>query len=223
MQAHITLIKKLFQDPFDSSSINAYGELLSEDVVLHGPLLGQEAKGIEQLKKIDSELSRAFKSITRTINDLLVVNDKVIVYWTVNATYGPGEDEGKKFVVSGHGIYRIKENKICEIWQSWDKIHPTEQTTFTTQQINAESVNSLLKNLRTVSFYRQAALLSRREKECLKIFLQGKTAKETATHLSLSYRTIESYFENIKNKLDCTTKRELLAIAQTLDQFSLLS
>lgn len=53
-------------------------------------------------------------------------------------------------------------------------------------------------------------LLSLREKQCLHYFLNGKTAKETAILLGLSHRTIEEYFNNIKKKLGCQYKRDLL-------------
>lgn len=52
--------------------------------------------------------------------------------------------------------------------------------------------------------------LSNREKQCLRLFLQGKTAKETASILQLSHRTIEEYLRNIKIKLQCARKRDLL-------------
>ncbi len=55
-------------------------------------------------------------------------------------------------------------------------------------------------------------ILSIREKECVRYFLQGKTAKETAYSLGLSYRTIEEYFTNIKKKLGCKSKRNILTI-----------
>lgn len=55
-------------------------------------------------------------------------------------------------------------------------------------------------------------ILSVRERQCVQHCLQGKTAKETAYILGLSYRTIEEYFTNIKKKLGCRNKRELLTI-----------
>lgn len=64
--------------------------------------------------------------------------------------------------------------------------------------------------------------LSPREKECLKLLIEDKSAKETAAVLGLSHRTIESYFENIKNKLSCWSKHELLQIARNLEEFGLL-
>lgn len=54
-------------------------------------------------------------------------------------------------------------------------------------------------------------LLSIRERECVMAFLNGNTAKETAATLGISYRTIEEHFTNIKKKLGCKSKREILA------------
>ncbi len=45
--------------------------------------------------------------------------------------------------------------------------------------------------------------LSSREKEALSLYLQGETARSIAEKLHLSSRTVESYLENIKNKLNC--------------------
>lgn len=67
-----------------------------------------------------------------------------------------------------------------------------------------------------------AAKLTRREKQCLQWLLEDKSAKETALLLGISRRTIEFYFENIKEKFSCWSKHEVLAIAKTLRQLGLL-
>lgn len=58
----------------------------------------------------------------------------------------------------------------------------------------------------------QDILISNREKQCLELYLTGNTAKETAKILQLSHRTVEEYINNLKNKLGCLNKRELLKI-----------
>ena len=55
--------------------------------------------------------------------------------------------------------------------------------------------------------------LTNRECECVFLLLRGKTAKEIAGLLSLSKRTVESYIENIKNKMNCQNKAEILVKA----------
>ena len=60
------------------------------------------------------------------------------------------------------------------------------------------------------TFLKLISPLSKREQECLALFQQGKSARATAAILGLSSRTVEAYFENIKNKLGCYSKWELL-------------
>lgn len=55
-----------------------------------------------------------------------------------------------------------------------------------------------------------AASLSKRQMECCKLLLQGKTLKEIADALCLSARTVEYYIGNVKNKLNCKNKAELI-------------
>lgn len=64
--------------------------------------------------------------------------------------------------------------------------------------------------------------LSVREKQCLKLLVQDKSAKETAAALGLSGRTVESYFENIKNKLGCWSKHEVLQRAKSYEEIGIL-
>jgi len=51
--------------------------------------------------------------------------------------------------------------------------------------------------------------LSKRELQCLSLWMIGITAKETGKILSISARTIEQYRENIKIKLRLTTRSEI--------------
>lgn len=71
-------------------------------------------------------------------------------------------------------------------------------------------------------YIEKVPLLSSRERQCLRCLLEGKTAKETALIYKLSPRTIESYFEKIKQKLKCTNKRDLFSLAQALEKLDLL-
>jgi|SRR5579872_4679789 len=63
---------------------------------------------------------------------------------------------------------------------------------------------------KTLTFLKKIAPLSWREQQCLELFQQGRSAQATAGELGLSPRTVESYFESIKDKLGCYTKGELL-------------
>lgn len=64
---------------------------------------------------------------------------------------------------------------------------------------------------KVIQFSKAISPLSGREQECLEMYKQGHSAQSTAAMLGLSQRTIEHYFENMKNKLDCNSKRDLLS------------
>lgn len=52
--------------------------------------------------------------------------------------------------------------------------------------------------------------LSKRQMACARLLLSGMTMKEIAARLNLSHRTVESYIENIKTKMRCQNKTELI-------------
>jgi DNA-binding CsgD family transcriptional regulator len=55
---------------------------------------------------------------------------------------------------------------------------------------------------------------TKRETECMVMFLKGRTINRTAETLGLSPRTVEFYLKNMKNKLQCGTKCELIEAIQ---------
>lgn len=59
-------------------------------------------------------------------------------------------------------------------------------------------------------FLKAISPLSARERECLELFQKGHSAQATAAILNLSRRTIEHYFESIKEKFGCSSKWDLL-------------
>jgi DNA-binding CsgD family transcriptional regulator len=59
-------------------------------------------------------------------------------------------------------------------------------------------------------FLKSISPLSPREHECLELYSKGYDSKETAELLGISHRTVEHYFESMKNKLGCFSKREIL-------------
>jgi len=53
---------------------------------------------------------------------------------------------------------------------------------------------------------------TRREAECMDQFLRGRTIEQTAVTLNIATRTCEYYLLNMKNKLGCNSKAELIGI-----------
>ena len=61
--------------------------------------------------------------------------------------------------------------------------------------------------------------LTKREKDILKYFSHGHSASYIADQLYLSSRTVENYISNIKCKLSCFSKVELIEISKELASF----
>lgn len=55
--------------------------------------------------------------------------------------------------------------------------------------------------------------LTARQAECMYFLIRGKSAKEIGRILTLSSRTIETYLENLKDKLKCQGTAELIEMA----------
>jgi LuxR family quorum-sensing system transcriptional regulator SolR len=68
-------------------------------------------------------------------------------------------------------------------------------------ELGENSMRQIIKNF----------LFSPREIDCIKKLLIGKTMRETADELFISPRTVETHVENIKNKIGCNKKSELIA------------
>jgi len=115
---NIKLVCRLIDGGLSEKSIESYDEVLSDDIILHGPAIGQETIGVSNLKELDNKLSRGLENIYIIVEEVFAQNDKIVVFWTVHA-----ERENRHVTVAGHGIYRITDGKICEIWQTWDKVN----------------------------------------------------------------------------------------------------
>ncbi len=58
---------------------------------------------------------------------------------------------------------------------------------------------------------------TRREAECMILLLRGKTINGVANVLNLSPRTVEYYIKNMKAKVGCRTKFELVDLVHASD------
>ncbi len=52
--------------------------------------------------------------------------------------------------------------------------------------------------------------ISKRQLECLYYLIRGKSSSEVGAILALSKRTVETHIENIKTKLNCKTKSQII-------------
>ncbi|HSX26786.1 MAG TPA: ester cyclase [Chlamydiales bacterium] len=229
MKKNVELVRCLFEEQASRDDISLYDQLISEEVELYGPASGQVVKGLTALKKIDRGYHRAYPGAKFKIEEIFAHGDQVIVRWTCKGRHKEGHKgitpKKKEFAIWGLSIYRIAKGKIQVIRQFWDRLGILEQigeVHVSTDPVEPGYYAKLLKDLGMEKVLEKASLLSKRERDCLELLLQGKTAKETAALLNLSRRTVESYFENMKKKLKCSNKGELFSAAELLKKLELL-
>lgn len=83
---------------------------------------------------------------------------------------------------------------------------------FVYDYIKTNSQNNL-KSVQIIDKYKISSsnlILSIRESECLYYFLRGKTAKSIARILEISAKTVEYHINNIKEKMGCYSKEQLI-------------
>lgn len=201
-------IRHVFDEIFKKANFTGYEQLISENVIVHCPESWQKIHAClitnrSDVKKVDLEYAKAFQMIDVEIGEILTNSQKIFVRWNAKGVHVDDffnlPSTKLRFNLSGQGLYQFnKEGQINEVWQSWDMLGLLEQ-------ISTLPMQKLVN-------------LSEREKDCLRYLIEGKTAKETACLLNLSHRTIEYYFENLKDKLNCVTKRELIKIARLFEK-----
>lgn len=70
-----------------------------------------------------------------------------------------------------------------------------------------DSINAKYYKIRQI---KKRYTLSNRELQCVELILQNKIAKQIANILNLTTRTVETYIDHLRKKLDCRTKNEIV-------------
>ncbi|NQY42024.1 MAG: hypothetical protein HRT87_01600 [Legionellales bacterium] len=78
------------------------------------------------------------------------------------------------------------------------------------KQIEDERRKKLIMFLKNTGKLDKYKNISKRELQCFELYNQGKSARETGEILGISNRTVETHFENLKNKLKAESKADLM-------------
>lgn len=121
-------------------------------------------------------------------------------------------------------IHILHQFKNYFINQSNKQIRSLEQTPLrssmkmSTNKLNELNVNEIMSIIGHTNRQIEATLpsipaldsLTVRERDCLNALIAGLSTKEIATDMNLSPRTVENHLDNIKRKLNCKTRTQLL-------------
>jgi steroid delta-isomerase-like uncharacterized protein len=138
---NIKLVQKFYDclNKNDLHQLHAFDAMVSQNVQFHDPSMPNATSGLQSLKQSETNYVTAFPNKSIKLDTIFGAEDRVVVRWTVNATH-KGQFQGiaptnKPIKLSGITIYRIADNKICEIWRSWDLFNLYEQLGVARQQL----------------------------------------------------------------------------------------
>ncbi|HXH54322.1 MAG TPA: LuxR C-terminal-related transcriptional regulator [Gammaproteobacteria bacterium] len=99
-----------------------------------------------------------------------------------------------------------------------DAFYSQKGVVFNQEAKNKHKIGLLKKlGLITGEDFLKMPTLSPQEVNCLRIYMIDQSIKQVARDLNLGLTTVTSYIENVKNKLNCHTKQELLEKANILE------
>jgi steroid delta-isomerase-like uncharacterized protein len=113
------VVRKFFEAGPSSGDLGAADALLAPDFSLHTPL-PTPGPGIEAMNNVIITCRAAFHGLHVTIEDLMADGDKVTCRFTARGVHN-GEfmglpPTGKKIVMTGIEIFRLRDGKIAELW-----------------------------------------------------------------------------------------------------------
>ena len=176
--------------------------------------------GPEPLKQKVLHTFNAFSNFEMHIKEVIHHENQLIYKWNCNALHtGPFlsiRPSGKKICFSGIAAGEIQDGLIIK-YQSYSNM-PREFMTgtisFSPEKVPFTTIThkqQLIATLKEVTGKR----LTLREVECLSLWLKGFSIKETAKILGgLSSRTVQTFRENIKRKLNVDTYKQLFSLTQ---------
>lgn len=218
----VEIVKQFLKRLTNKRTIQHYDDFLHQDVIIHDSILGEPIEGLQNAKRIDIDQNPACQE-SFTIEEVLEHQDRVIVRWVSKGKFirkvAPPPD------IFGLSIFRFQEQKITEIWHYWDRLALLGKLGKNLLKVDMPKLVDKI-DVKSIGdekeYVNLRALLTNRERDCLKGLVDGKTAKDTAEMYGISARTVESYFEKIKEKFKCPTKRDLFKVAKVLEELQLL-
>ncbi len=112
--------------------------------------------------------------------------------------------------VGGHG-YVLKDSPAPQLLAAIRDVY--RGGSYLSPKMLSQLVDDFRSRIKTTHGQPRVATLTPREKEILKFLAEGQSAKEIATHLNLSVKTVEAHKFNLMRKLDIHNKAQLIHYA----------
>lgn len=119
------LIRRHFEVMWNRGDVSVAAELCAPGVVQHDPFTTR-LTDLEAYVGYLGDVRRAFPDLVLAMDDVVAEGEKVVVRWSFTGTH-EGEIRGlaateRKVAFAGMSMYRLVDERIAEIWTSFDTV-----------------------------------------------------------------------------------------------------
>lgn len=130
-QENINIVRRFFEEVYNKLNINALDQLTASSLIVHDAALPNQKVDLRGYKEAESMYNKAFPDRKTKIEDIFSVDDKVCIRWSVQGHHkGNLKDisaTNRDFKVSGLSLFVVKNGKISEMYNQWDRLGLLEQ------------------------------------------------------------------------------------------------
>lgn len=122
--ANDTLIDRFFDDVLNGQNLASAAQLLTQDFLVHHPLLRGGKGHMPEVTELMSKFHGAFGQLHYIVDDRVIQEDKVAVRWTATGVH-LGEffgvaPTGIAVTVTGNDVFRVVDGRFAESWVGSD-------------------------------------------------------------------------------------------------------
>ena len=128
-----TILHRWFEEVWNNGRAELIDEMIAPNAIAHGleDPNGNEVRGPEEFKKFHHSFRSAFPDIHISIEEMVSEGDLVVGYCKIKATHtGAGfgmESTGKPVAFEGMLMFRVRDGKVVEAWNSFDFLKMFQQ------------------------------------------------------------------------------------------------
>jgi steroid delta-isomerase-like uncharacterized protein len=127
----ITEYERIWIEALNRGDASVAHDVFAGDGVVHINGSPDPNLSVEGFKQMVSGLLSAFPDLRFTIEDQIVVGDKVATRWTAEGTnsgaFGPLPPTGRRVRINGLILDRVAAGKVVERWEQWDQMGMMQQ------------------------------------------------------------------------------------------------
>ena len=119
-------LSRHFTELFTTGDPDRADEVLSRDVVFHGPTGIGDLRGLAEMKRLVAAYHAAFPDARSTVEDQVAEGRKVVTRWRARGThrgdFAGVAPTGREIDMQGITIEQIEDGKITEVWVARDDL-----------------------------------------------------------------------------------------------------